>query len=238
MIHFERPGEPPDFHTTVRQPGNDWLRRNPTSRPKDYWSSCLPHLAAGFRYLCGYSAMYVPPKDGTVDHFLSKTRYRHKSYCWNNYRYASWKINNWKSDRDLEILDPFEVQDGWFEIQLTSLQLVMTDCVPSDRRNQANNTLEYLRIGTDEKLIIERRSYYKALLDGECNLRHLENRAPLIREAVLKIVRDIRPIPEDLQCHRMFIQGDMDLGELRRDAPALGRTIDDILPPCGDVPTY
>ncbi len=130
MIHFTPPDEPVTFDRDVRQPGIAWLERNSVGRPKAYWnlSQYKSALADGFGNLCAYSAMYEPV--GTVDHYRSCKCVRSQAYEWSNYRFASGWINSSKQDIDDRVLDPFQVEDGWFEILLPSLQLVLTDAVP------------------------------------------------------------------------------------------------------------
>jgi hypothetical protein len=70
MNRFDPVPEPGGFDKRARVPGNRWIASNPAAnRPRDYWSRFKGDLAAGFHYLCAYSAMYEPV--GTVDHFVS-----------------------------------------------------------------------------------------------------------------------------------------------------------------------
>jgi len=40
MLKFNPPAEPENFDAKARQPGNNWLEKNPDKkRPKDYWSN-------------------------------------------------------------------------------------------------------------------------------------------------------------------------------------------------------
>ncbi|MDM3857675.1 MAG: hypothetical protein PT120_23000 [Aphanizomenon gracile PMC649.10] len=88
MLKFNPPAEPENFDAKARQPGNNWLAKNPDKkRLKDYWSNFKSDLADGFGNLCGYTVMYEPV--GTVDHFLSCENHRHLAYEWTNYRFAS-----------------------------------------------------------------------------------------------------------------------------------------------------
>jgi hypothetical protein len=64
---------------------------------------------------------------GTVDHYLCCKNYRHLAYEWSDYRFAFSWINSSKGTLDSQVLDPFEVEDGWFEIVLPSLELILTD---------------------------------------------------------------------------------------------------------------
>jgi hypothetical protein len=53
MLKFNPPPEPADFDVKARQPGNNWLIKNPDpeKRPKDYWSNFKSDLAKGFMVL-------------------------------------------------------------------------------------------------------------------------------------------------------------------------------------------
>ncbi|MEQ9483195.1 hypothetical protein [Coleofasciculus sp. F4-SAH-05] len=185
MIPFLMPPEPPNFDAQARQPGNDWLAKNPEAkRPKDYWSSFKGYLANGFNHLCGYSAMYEPI--GTVDHYRSFKNSPDLAYEWSNYRYAAQWINSSKRTVDEQILDPFQVGDDWFEILLPSLQLVVTDKVPPSERKRAEFTLQRLHLQDDERVIRQRQQWYQLYLDGDLTLTGLEKKAPLIARAIRK----------------------------------------------------
>ncbi len=186
MMRFTPPPEPPDFEQQVRKTGNNWLVNNPGKEPKDFWSTLKPALAKGFQNLCGYSVMYIPSRMGTVDHYLSKSKAenRHLIYEWQNYRYALQRVNSCKGTYDRLILDPFEVEDNWFEIILPSCQLVLTDLVPSHKRQLAEFTLKKLQLQNSEWVIEQRQEWYRMYLDGELNLEGLEKKAPLIARAV------------------------------------------------------
>jgi hypothetical protein len=184
MIRFNPPPEPPGFDQKGRRCGNAWLAKNqdPRKRLRDYWSPFKSHLADGFSNLCGYSAMYEPV--GTVDHYLCCENHRHLAYEWSNYRYASGWINSSKSTLDEQVLDPFQVEDDWFEILLPSLQLVLTDAVPPHERDRAAFTLERLHLRDDERVIRQRQQWYQLYLDGELTLAGLDRKAPLIARAI------------------------------------------------------
>lgn len=189
MIHFERPQEPPEFEARCRQRGNQWLAKHPNAvRPKDYWTEFKPQLADGFQDLCAYTVMYSP--NGTVDHFLSWENTRDErpylAYEWTNYRFCAGWLNSSKSTIDQAVLDPFEVQNGWFEIILPSLQLRLTNQVPPDVREKADFTIKRLHLRDDERVIRQRREWYGMYLSGELTLNGLARKAPLIAAAVRK----------------------------------------------------
>jgi hypothetical protein len=185
MIRFEPVKEPPDFAKRVEAPGAAWLVQHTKDRPKDLWSPFKGHLAEAFHNLCAYSVMFEPV--GTVDHFVSCDEDRSKAYVWSNYRFASGWINSSKNSLlSTTIFDPFTVQDGWFEIILPSLQLAATDCVPVNLREKAQFVLKRLHLRDDERVLRQRREWYRMYQEGELTLEGLRKKAPLIAAAVVK----------------------------------------------------
>lgn len=190
MKRFDRTQEPADFDRQVRKPGLQWLKNHMEwRRPKEYWSQCRDQLADAFGDLCAYSCMYTPT--GTVDHFISCAGCRdnqqtHLIYEWTNYRYAAGWINSAKNALNL-VLDPFEVQDDWFEIILPSLQLrLVEDRIPANQLALARQTVLRLHLEHDERVIRQRRAWYELYESGDLTLDGLRLKAPLIAKAVEK----------------------------------------------------
>jgi len=185
MMRFESIPEPSEFDEKCRKEGNAWLAKNPDKkRPRDYWSPFKVDLANGFRNFCGYSVMYEPI--ATVDHFLSCANYRYLAYEWSNYRYVAGWINSSKKNLDDQILDPFEVEDNWFEILLPSLQLVLTDQVPLSHRTKAEFTLKRLGLDRDERVMRQREEWFNMYQNGEISFEGLAKKAPLIARAIAR----------------------------------------------------
>lgn len=179
--------EPADFDAKCRQKGLTWLAQNPKAtrkvkRVKDFWSSFRPELAERFTNLCAYSAMYEPV--GTVDHFAPVSGNEALAYEWSNYRYASAWINSSKNRCD-SVLDPFNVQSGWFEVLLPSLQLVARkDRIPPALHALVDETLRRLHLCDDERIVRQRRQWLRLYEQGKLDLAGLQELAPLIAEAV------------------------------------------------------
>ena len=186
MIRFERVPAPADFKRRARVPGNQWLADHPAhARPKDYWTPFRGALADGFRNLCAYSAMYEPV--GTVDHFVSCDEDRSRAYDWENYRYCAGWINSSKGNEPAgKLLDPFEIENGWFEIHLPSLQLRVSDTVPTELRERAEHVLVRLHLRDDERVLRQRREWYRMYQCGGLSQDELEGKAPLIAAAVTR----------------------------------------------------
>lgn len=192
MIHFDLQDEPDAFDERCRQRGHAWLIEHPkpatkktgeTWRPHDYWSEFRPDLSDAFGELCSIGAMYEPA--GTVDHFVSCDADETQAYEWANYRFVSGWLNSSKNNRD-GFLDPFDVQDGWFEVSLPDLQLKLTENIPPEFRATAQRTLENLPIRDDERIMRQRQKWYNMYQSEEITLQGLRNNAPLIARAVEK----------------------------------------------------
>lgn len=183
-----RPAPPPgDFAARVLTPGRRWLRANPkkAGRPPAYWLRVRAELARAFEHRCGYSAMYEPV--GTVDHYLSiEGGHRSLAYAWSNLRYSAGWVNSSKATLDDKVLDPFLVRQGWFELLLPSLQLVMTNKVPVALRKKAQLTLDRLGLGHGEQVIRQRQAWYTKYQEGKAPLELLDDWAPLLAAAIRK----------------------------------------------------
>lgn len=128
--------------------------------------------------------MYEPV--GTVDHFLPVDANEELAYEWSNYRFASGWINSSKN-KAVSILDPLEVREGWFEVLLPSLQLVVVpERVPEPMRELAVKTLQRLHLQHDERVLRQRRGWYRKYQEGKLTLEGLRDVAPLIARAVEK----------------------------------------------------
>lgn len=133
--------------------------------------------------------MWIP--NGDIDHFVSISEDKSLAYEWSNYRWSEGTINNSKGKiHSSKILDPLDVIDGWFEIILPSLQVVVTESIPEQYREKAIFTIERLRLRDHETVIRQRRAWYEAYELGELTLDGLRKKAPLIASAVEKFERE------------------------------------------------
>lgn len=185
MIRFEPRPKPEGFVERVEQRGAAWLSANAAGRMPAYWRDFLPKLADAFGSLCAYGAMYEPV--GTVDHFVSVHEDRAKAYDWTNYRFASQWLNSCKQAlRSSQLLDPFAVRNEWFEVQLPSMQLELTEHVPAEWRERAQFMLDRLHLGHGERVIRQRREWFRMYQEKEITIEALAKKAPLIAAAIRK----------------------------------------------------
>jgi hypothetical protein len=181
--------EPASFDVDCRQAGNNWLTIQSAlpKRPADFWSPFRMDLRRGFQQRCGYYAMYI--HDGQIDHYVSwktcKDNNPQLAYEWSNFRFVDGALNSKKKTLDGAMLDPFEIQTGWFEIELPSLSLRVLN-VPEDRRAQATLTLEKLELDQGARVLELRWEWYTAHRVDGLPIDLLKKFAPLIADAIIK----------------------------------------------------
>ncbi len=202
MIRVASPiPEPAAFDRNCRQKGLTWLKNHPQSdvRPKDFWSPFRDDLRNGFANRCGYFAMYLP--EGHVDHFVSWAKAKavnpNLAYEWDNFRFLSPSLNSKKGTLDDQLLDPFGVQDEWFEVELPSLVLRVTEAIPASLRTKAQFTLDRLDLEQGRKAVSLRREWYESYRSGRLSLPGLADYAPLVAKAVEKWQQNnLGPLPD------------------------------------------
>lgn len=186
--------EPTHFDGNCRQPGAAWLAQYPNDDPhskSQWWSQFQPALAAHFSHRCGWLAMDIGLM-GHVDHYLAcgnrkgkPSPHRHRAFDWSNYRYIEGRINSLKGNLDDRILDPCEVQPGWFEVVLPNFVLKATAAIPPNHRAKADFTLKKLQLFNGHNARWTRWSWYqKHWNNGSPDLKALYRDAPLVAEAV------------------------------------------------------
>ena len=173
MIRVELADEPLSFDTKVRQPGLRALAelagepglpprkgrpREPVANsrsaiPADkfpsYWTKVLPELRVAYGHICGYVCIYIEPVTGaaSVDHMLPKSTSWQEAYEWRNYRLACSLMNSRKNDYQ-DVLDPFEIGDDWFHLELVGYQVIPRTSIREEYASnyfQREISLDYLR---------------------------------------------------------------------------------------------
>lgn len=197
MIPVAQDAEPAAFEEGCRKPGNDWLAANLDRKKgfRDYWTAFWENLAEAFHDRCGWWAMRI--ECGEVDHFLSKSKPAHRTliYEWSNYRYIAPTVNKSKGTKDDRVLDPFEVEEGWFEVLLPSLELVVTRLIPAEKIDRARFTLRALHLARGAKVRRNRRRWYEDYKAGRITKAGLVAFAPLVAEAVQRREAAGLPLP-------------------------------------------
>lgn len=166
MIHIDLRPEPPDFDKDVRQPGQKALARNVEELPP-HWRKCLPHLYDAYKGICAYLCVLIQPGTGarTVDHFAPKSSHRELAYEWSNYRLACSLMNSRKSSFE-DVLDPTAVENDWFILDLSFLQILPNPNLDHPTMVKVQATINRLKLN-DADCREAREVYFKAYLDKD-----------------------------------------------------------------------
>jgi hypothetical protein len=182
-------GEPP----TIVRPGprrkQAVVNGVPVTRREDLPSSAFPAywqegwlqaLLAAYRRICAYVCVYIEPVTGaaTVDHLIPKSVAWDRVYEWDNYRLAC-SVMNSRKHVAREVLDPFEIETGWFRLELVGFQVVPEPDLDAGLNQQVNDTIARLALN-DEECRALRAQYAVDYWEGLIKLAYLERRAPFV----------------------------------------------------------
>ena len=202
MIRVELAPEPAGFDAAVRQPGLSAIaelvgepplvvrpgprrakiaeRREliPSAKFPDFWTGAIKDLLREYHRRCAYICCYIEPVTGTptVDHMVPKSRAWDRVYEWDNYRLACHLMNTRKNDL-ASILDPFEVQNNWFELELVDFQVKPRKVFGARLHKRVEDTL---RILNQPDCCGLRGGYVEEYWGWHIDLDYLTRRAPFV----------------------------------------------------------
>lgn len=207
MIPVDPASEPASFKDHVRKRGEVAIKRllgqpvkargrKPTTTfareediPADkfpaYWTearkadskSALDDLMDLYQQQCAYLAMRIERATGspTVDHYVPKSKDWRLVYEWSNYRLSAACVNAKKGV--LDVVDPFKVKPGWFELNLDTFEVVHGSLAPNGEHQRIDDTRTILNL---RDCLLQRGEYIRRYRDGKLDLSHLEYCAPFI----------------------------------------------------------
>lgn len=198
--------EPESFDRVVRQPGLRALQsmavrdyggsKNaiPASRFPPYWRDSLDDLLEAYHRICSYLCLYIPRGTGarSVDHMVAKSAAWHQAYEWNNFRLAC-SLMNARKGQVASVLDPFEIRDGWFALELVAFQVLPGERLPASMAAAATDTIERLRLN-DEECCNARAEYAEDYWCGAITIAYLRRHAPFVAS---ELSRQNRLLPAD-----------------------------------------
>ncbi|VGO21718.1 hypothetical protein [Pontiella sulfatireligans] len=145
--------EPPGFQDKVGKPGANFLKNNPNPKSSDfpaYWSYVHSDLYSCYRGICNFCATWMPRASkntgneaSSIDHFIPKTVDKNAAYKWSNYRLCRGSINNSK-DISTDVLDPFHINNNWFEMDFRRNAIKPADCLSTLIESQVQDTIRIL----------------------------------------------------------------------------------------------
>lgn len=178
MIRVEAQPEPEDFDARVRQPGRQAIATGIDPLPP-YWRHSLPQLHHAYGGICAYLSIRIPRGVGSrsTDHFVAKSKETDLIYEWSNYRLACSLMNSRKGSFT-DILDPFEIEDGWFVLELSALQVLPNPELPEELRKAVQDTIDRLDLNDSECLAARGEVFDYFLQHG--SFKALEKQSPFV----------------------------------------------------------
>jgi hypothetical protein len=143
--------------------------------------STLDDMMTLYGQQCAYLAMHIEKATGspTVDHFVPKSKDWRLVYEWSNYRLSAACVNAAKGVSD--VVDPFGVQVGWFELNFATFHVLRGHAAPPAQQAKIDNTLRLLNL---RECCQQREEYVRLYRLGPSNggidLSFLAPRAPFI----------------------------------------------------------
>lgn len=207
MIPVARKDEPADFDAKVRQPGLSAidelvgrpprLRRRGRKRAKiaeteeqikshqfpPFWTESLDQMMVLYEQRCAYLGLHLERSTGnpSIDHFVAKAKNWRLVYEWSNFRLCASLVNAKKGVEP--VVDPFEIGEGWFALNLDSLYVEAGPSVPADRLHLIESTLPVLNLPECRK---DRGEYIRLYRlgpgNGGIDLQFLRLRAPFVAQ--------------------------------------------------------
>ncbi|HEX8624916.1 MAG TPA: hypothetical protein VF782_07535 [Allosphingosinicella sp.] len=126
--------------------------------------------------------MYLPER-GSIDHFLPKTLHPHLAYEWSNFRLASGRVNSSKGNLT-GILDPFEVQENWFFMDIPACLLKPNPSLEAGLQGRIALTISLLRLNQDDVYVQERCNILMEYARGDISISFLGRRYPFLAKEV------------------------------------------------------
>ena len=215
MIPVRPAEEPRDFDAAVRRPGLRAIaelvgetpprtagqRHAQAAESRDnipaaafppYWREALDDLLASYNRTCSYLCVYIARGTGapSVDHMISKSTHWDQVYEWRNYRLACALMNSRKG-AVASVLDPFEIEDGWFALELVAFQVIPGDGLPDDTEMLVRDTIRQLRLN-DVVCCDARGEYAQEYQAGHISLDYVMRHAPFVGRELRRLGR-LRP---------------------------------------------
>lgn len=120
-----------------------------------YWTNCLDDLHRAYNGICAYYCFRCEkallPQ---VDHFVAKCDQSPMlAYEWSNFRLACGAANTLKN-RFPDVLDPAQIEDGWFHLDINSLRVYANPALSPPVRDAVDATITRLKLSEGDALAV------------------------------------------------------------------------------------
>jgi hypothetical protein len=188
MIPVAQQPSPAGFEETVRAPGLAWLHANgvPLDGPAPsnlkwnaLWTQFIDHAHEVYGGHCAYLACYLELATGevTIDHFVSKKSKPSGAYDWSNYRLSSLGANRIKGEK--KVLDPFLVQQDWFQLELVSGKMFANPNLPMETIQLIKKSISDLKLDNSRCRKL-RAQYFWDYCQNRFSANYLRAKSPFV----------------------------------------------------------
>ncbi|MDR1160692.1 MAG: hypothetical protein LBK69_08720 [Syntrophomonadaceae bacterium] len=186
MIPVIKQKEPENFDRDVRTKGLDFLKRNPSPSSREfgrhnYWKNINSEIYQIYKGICAYTGEWFSSSQSniSIDHFIPKTKIPRLAYEWDNYRLTTQKMNNNKGDT-VGLIDPFEIEFGWFVLDFPSCLIRPNDELPVTEHEKVLFTIKILKLNSDDEIVQNRCNIIIYYINGDISFRYLKDKYPYI----------------------------------------------------------
>ncbi len=154
-----------------------------------YWRHALPDLLEGYERVCAYLCLRIPRGTGapSTDHMVPKSTAWQHVYEWSNYRLACALMNSRKGV-SASVLDPFDVEDGWFVLEAVGFQVFAASGLPDPVTDAVHQTIDLLRLN-DQTCRDARAEHAEEYWSGEVSFGYLTRHAPFVARELRRLNR-------------------------------------------------
>jgi hypothetical protein len=180
--------EPHNFNNRVRIPGLAFLGEMqalgfgplPARFPwRKYWKRTYRQLYDAYGGVCAYLGIKFDRRSNLcTDHFLPRAFYPWEAYEWNNFRLADTNVNGAKGNH-MDILDPFEIQDGWFQINFLDGSIHPANDLDDETFEKVQTTINHLHLDHEDFREM-RLNRFNDCIEGLIKLEWLAEWAPFV----------------------------------------------------------
>lgn len=195
MIPIKPKPEPDGFDAQVRQKGLLWLKERQVDLTQrlprgqkipQFWVVVLKDLYDQYEGVCAYYAFRFQLASGaaSTDHFVAKSKLPSEAYEWNNYRLACLGANRKKSIHG-NLLDPFDLEEDIFRLNLDTGEIYINDNKPRALRLKAQRTI--MKLGLDSEVLTKMRAEnWEEYVSQDFTARHLRRNNPFVYSEALR----------------------------------------------------
>jgi hypothetical protein len=164
-----------------------------------YWQDCLDELHDAYKGICAYYGFRVEKATlPHVDHFVAKHDLGQAlAYEWSNYRLVCGYANTCKNEHP-DVLDPASIQDGWFQLDVDTLDVRADPALDESLRREIEATIDRLKLGEGRALEV-RRNAMEHFRSGRVQFAFLEKDHPFLAKELarqgIRTTADIPPLP-------------------------------------------